>query len=582
MAEESGDGPVTPDIVTKLNEGNSRRVSLGKASVTNSGDKAVPHYLRASTGSCHDLCKYGTHREFEAKERKPIRMRQHVRDPSLITSMILPERKRTSFGDRPKSSPGAKSALPDVPEVIKHVVPTKTVGARKMNSSQDHQIPVTEKTKMAAAKIRPVPNAKTRLSESLPLEKQEKSVTSRVVNAPSKQSSSKSKEINVSVNISSSKPKTKSTVQPPKPTPDVSRRASTGANNEMKIGKQAAVPKVALRKVVASPRAPLQGRRATFAPNLSNSELMKMSLPGTSIRKISRLSLSPGPAVGRVSKALSSAKPSLSKVTSLNARKLKSLKVAPAMKIQGKVKKEETDKPKTALTKASKIELNQENAEDPQEEKTLYVVKMETEKKSLESDQNQSLPMAESSSSHMEEDEETSDYTEYEGEDDSFSEHEETVNGEEKGDSKADHQDRLRKHGSIRSEDKDSEAKKLRFRRGKVVDIQSEKNTPRRLKFRRGRVLDETLSLSADGRRSFNKKGVDTEKKDNKPNSEKVVLRHQDVQGKKDSQILFNNVIEQTASKLVETRKSKVKALVGAFETVISLQDTKPSANTVA
>jgi hypothetical protein len=44
---------------------------------------------------------------------------------------------------------------------------------------------------------------------------------------------------------------------------------------------------------------------------------------------------------------------------------------------------------------------------------------------------------------------------------------------------------------------------------------------------------------------------------------------------------LFNNVIEETASKLVETRKSKVKALVGAFETVISLQDKKPSANTV-
>jgi hypothetical protein len=36
-------------------------------------------------------------------------------------------------------------------------------------------------------------------------------------------------------------------------------------------------------------------------------------------------------------------------------------------------------------------------------------------------------------------------------------------------------------------------------------------------------------------------------------------------------------VIEETASKLVESRKSKVKALVGAFETVISLQDGKPT-----
>nr|XP_011464339.1 PREDICTED: uncharacterized protein LOC105351519 [Fragaria vesca subsp. vesca] len=65
-------------------------------------------------------------------------------------------------------------------------------------------------------------------------------------------------------------------------------------------------------------------------------------------------------------------------------------------------------------------------------------------------------------------------------------------------------------------------------------------------------------------------------------NSEKVVLRHQDVKGKKDDQKLLNNVIEETAIKLVETRKSKVKALVGAFETVISLQDTRPAAKTGA
>lgn len=61
-------------------------------------------------------------------------------------------------------------------------------------------------------------------------------------------------------------------------------------------------------------------------------------------------------------------------------------------------------------------------------------------------------------------------------------------------------------------------------------------------------------------------------------NPEKVVLRHRVVGGKKNDQKLFNNVIEETASKLVETRKSKVRALVGAFETVISLQDIRPAA----
>ncbi|PHT56270.1 hypothetical protein CQW23_04756 [Capsicum baccatum] len=61
----------------------------------------------------------------------------------------------------------------------------------------------------------------------------------------------------------------------------------------------------------------------------------------------------------------------------------------------------------------------------------------------------------------------------------------------------------------------------------------------------------------------------------------KIVLRHHDVQEKKDVQGLLNNVIEDTASNLVETGKSKVKALVGAFDTVISLHN-KPSAVTVS
>ncbi|GKF27006.1 ribonuclease H-like domain-containing protein, partial [Tanacetum coccineum] len=49
---------------------------------------------------------------------------------------------------------------------------------------------------------------------------------------------------------------------------------------------------------------------------------------------------------------------------------------------------------------------------------------------------------------------------------------------------------------------------------------------------------------------------------------------HQGEQEKKDAHGLLNNFIEETASKLAESRKSKLKALVGAFETVISLSKT--------
>ncbi|XWS40955.1 hypothetical protein CRYUN_Cryun17cG0039900 [Craigia yunnanensis] len=157
---------------------------------------------------------------------------------------------------------------------------------------------------------------------------------------------------------------------------------------------------------------------------------------------------------------------------------------------------------------------------------------------------------------------------------------EETVNMEEAEILIGENGGRPRKAGMVFSNDKDCQPVKLSFRRGEVIDIQSENNGPRRLKLRRGRVLGENQNVKAH-RITFKKRGGDGDTNDNKPGREKVVLRHQDVQGKKDEKGLFNNVIEETASKLVETRKSKVKALVGAFETVISLQDTKSSANTV-
>ncbi|KAI3468428.1 hypothetical protein Pfo_025091 [Paulownia fortunei] len=55
---------------------------------------------------------------------------------------------------------------------------------------------------------------------------------------------------------------------------------------------------------------------------------------------------------------------------------------------------------------------------------------------------------------------------------------------------------------------------------------------------------------------------------------ENVAPKTQVAHGKKDSAV-SNDVIEETANKLREQRKNKVKALAGAFETVISLQEPK-------
>ncbi|KAE8695760.1 hypothetical protein F3Y22_tig00110691pilonHSYRG00089 [Hibiscus syriacus] len=287
------------------------------------------------------------------------------------------------------------------------------------------------------------------------------------------------------------------------------------------------------------------------------------------------------------SRASLSPRASLARATSLTARKNRNLKVVPLQKNQNKVEKAETEQP---------LDEHEVRNNDALEEKTLYVIKMESENILLESDKNEncaaelsppitsspkasSLPMSPPLSSHGTRDEDESEYT-----DDSGSEYyeDETVNTEEVEILEGENGGRPRNSEMVISDGKDCQPVKLSFRRGKVVEIQSENNGPRRLKFRRGRLLGGNQNAKGE-RRTFRTRERDGSMNDNQPGGEKVVekvvLRHQDLQGKKDEKGLFNNVIEETASKLVETRKSKVKALVGAFETVISLQDTKPSAN---
>ncbi|KAG2263558.1 hypothetical protein Bca52824_070637 [Brassica carinata] len=90
----------------------------------------------------------------------------------------------------------------------------------------------------------------------------------------------------------------------------------------------------------------------------------------------------------------------------------------------------------------------------------------------------------------------------------------------------------------------------------------------------RKKTLEPKLEDAASPRKKKKKrnlKGVETVEGSKR---EKVVLRRGKVEGKK-MMTLFNNVIEETMSKLTKVRKTKVKALIGAFETVISLQDTK-------
>ncbi|KAK6153445.1 hypothetical protein DH2020_013084 [Rehmannia glutinosa] len=100
--------------------------------------------------------------------------------------------------------------------------------------------------------------------------------------------------------------------------------------------------------------------------------------------------------------------------------------------------------------------------------------------------------------------------------------------------------------------------------------------SPKKLKFRRGRVLEIENGNSGSIDKSLRRLVSDKEFINKKSDSNRGVLRHhQAVERKNRDSILLNTVIEETASQLVKMRKSKVKALVGAFESVIKIQDSE-------
>ncbi|CAB4305281.1 unnamed protein product [Prunus armeniaca] len=555
---------------TKQDEGNSRRNSTGKIFSLNSEER-IPHYLRASTGSCHDHCKYGKKHELEVKARCPIKSvprRLPTKSPNSqnsVESAVFPERKNTAV-IKLKHSPDSKTLLPDTCNITKQQL---------SNNSIDSQNPVgsellADRKKTSLTKLKSSSCSQPHVYAAPKTMKQEVSSSPDKLEVSSKKGSIKLKDKSLSAkHVTSSKPK--SFVVKELFSPDTSGGSSALRSGDLKIGQRTGTslkPKSLALKQMSSPESSggLKGQR--------NSDVKISKRARTPIVALKKVLVPPT--------APMSPRPSLRRVASLKTQKNKTVKVVSPLKNHNKIRKA---KPK---------QLNN----DEVQEKTLYVIKIETENKPLESGQNKNcevepspplsssspeslcLPNPVSFSSHEGEDHE-SEYTMSETEDYSFSEDSEVDYRENAETLKEGDKGKPRKSGMVCSEEKDGQP--LKFRRGKVVDGKFENDSPRRLKFRRGRVLGDNQNVKADAqRRSFKKRGANGDTLATEPGAEKVVLRHQDVQGKKDEKGLFNNVIEETASKLVETRKSKVKALVGAFETVISLQERKPSASSVA
>ncbi|KAL9157820.1 hypothetical protein ABFS82_08G028300 [Erythranthe guttata] len=285
--------------------------------------------------------------------------------------------------------------------------------------------------------------------------------------------------------------------------------------------------------------------------------------------------------------SIKSAKKVPEPTTAILSRKVPVIKTA--YNITGRTRNPKLVLPLTAQTRIRRIKTKTStNQKIP--EKTLHVIKIETKNSVLQSKlndhANSSLPSTSSAkslshgktSSLSSYEEEENGEIEYSG-DGLISDSNESLEIGKLPPVKENLQKKSLKktRGVVVSEEKYSSPVKLKFRSGKVVDLQSDNSGPRKLRFRRARIVGAEEGKGALRRRILKKAGLSDAASGAELSSEKVVLKHQDVQGKKDGQGLFNNVIEETASKLVESRISKVRALVGAFETVISLQETKPS-----
>ncbi|XP_027351424.1 uncharacterized protein LOC113862542 [Abrus precatorius] len=545
-----------------------RRHSVGISSSGNNEKKVVPHYLRASTGSCHDFCKYGRKHVQEAKEilsmtkraaRKPFRRRSEGSIDGIMTSVAKVKASVDSDPTKVLAREHRKSFDSEF-QIFYTSDPSKQELATKSSGSQKQIGNGVQVNKNIASLLRVKPSfvPKSHVSSSSKTWGQGIS-SSFGVEIPSQPTS---KRVQTSP-ISSSPLRSSSEMMKTHPNSTFQMVKTSSKSASMMVFKVSSFEDKEM-ELSEKPVTSLNPDSVTMETIYSMN-----SSEGFGGQKNSEIKMKKRESSSKVAlplTALLSSKPSCKGIANTNARKHKGPKIESHNKNQ---------------PKPTEVEPEEHNNEA--QEKTLYIIKMETANQTLQSDQNESQESemssnlvssrkflssssTQSSSQEAQEDQEESEYATSEFEEDSsagnpeieYMENVETLDIEENGKPQ---EDKI-----VCSEDKDCQ--KLR---ANMADTQIEKNSPRRLKFLRGSVLGDNAS---DANNDADNIGAIT-------GPEKLVLRHQDVQAKKDEHGLYNNVIKETASKLIEIEKGKVKALVSAFETVISLQEKKISANII-
>ncbi|KAL5723052.1 hypothetical protein ACHQM5_006496 [Ranunculus cassubicifolius] len=608
MVEERTEIPLTPDVI-ELKVGSFRRSSLtphtnelkdssltrsseGRTSTTSGGGKSLPHYLRASTGSCHDACKYGTHHAFGEKERRPIRKGKRgtlSEGQSPVQSLSLPTRTKKPIATL-TSSPDSVTRSSDAPKIKK--LENRTAQPKVVSPSQR----IARKTK-SIAKSSFSSDPGTRSSDiyeigTLETEIVEKKVVSSAPKIVTGAKSSMLKANSVGE---------KSSLSPSNPQRDRGLRRASDVkaikNHDItKIaGKKEPVPQKATLYPKPSFNKPisLKTRKYRVLKGASPPKNASKDVKAAQVRQVLKGASPPknenkarNEQVRRVLKGTSPSKNE--RKIAIESQEYQVLKDASTPKIESQATKEIREY--QVLTDVFPPE-NESRAQKDEpvlpideivSEKTLYVIEPKPESRKLEKLEVLSSPSTSTSASltsppslTLQEEEYTE--SEYDSEFDEtetdceYDDETENLNGHDN--SKEGYKRRSRR-ASVKSGEENDPGHKLKFRRGRVVDIQSENNEPRRLRFRKARDLGDNQNAKVDVRRkNFKKKELIDSEVTGDPETGKVVLRRQDGNEKKDTQGLLNIVLEKTANKLVETRKSKVKALVGAFETVISLQE---------
>ncbi|XP_009411096.2 uncharacterized protein LOC103992912 [Musa acuminata AAA Group] len=607
---------VNPGIVEP--KGGTRRYSTGgmivrgSVSPSNGDEKSLPHYLRAPKTSCHDYCKYGTKHDFEAKNKEPVLhklgKKSHHEDPYQMNHSNS-EGRRKSPAIKMKSSSQVK------PKVTKQ----KALPQLKESRLVEEPVSLNLQCPSASRKSNAAVDQVT-LSRSLENEQ----IKNSVIN--------KKSEPKISSHTKDLCHKPKFADQHPSPVYEneahpivakILKKTPTRSKTKPvmhQIFKQRPLVPSKVVDTSSKPAKPLKTNKtpparlespltASLGLNDSRNEGCKVSNSQGKMKMVEKKILKPQvPSL--------SAKPADDGVLSLKSRTYRHRKKQTIMKNQetGTAKPDkENDEEKAIYVIEAKAEsvgsdgsqlilLDVENVNFVATTQESW----KPENDNLDSVQHnspkskcvdlyfpeQKSPKAETvdlnclhqilkddrSSQSVSSDKEDTEESESSCTESTGSESE-TEEIKSSSDSKSLMSEmRPKQPPSFDPEDNHSLPYKLRFRRGKVIESQPESNGPRRLTFRRGRVVAMNGNGGHVRRKSFRRIVIDDEAlKDPDHEAPTIVLRHQDMQEKKDAQGLFNNVIEETASKLVESRKSKVKALVGAFETVISLQDKKPA-----